>query len=259
MIRVLSWLSVVLLGGWCLTASADRISDIDPVKPGEIRLRPTFVSCGVCWGEAIDGLALEYRKAGSSGTWLRETKFCKFVETGDSRGSVFDLEEDTEYELRVVKVEGQGAEVRKTTSFRTWKSDVPIAETRVIDPKIATNFPIQIVACGRPDGWIRYTIPQGTAITNISPANTIHVCAATNVILENIVIYGGGNRRDRNSGCSIFVTNSVAVRFRNCDISNFGRVGTPRFEDTGRRHVTGLPTSGYGISGDAGIRIPLMP
>ena len=241
-----------LLLGLCAFAET-RVEKIDPVAEGELRLRPTFVSCGVTYGSSCPDLGIRYRKANSGEAWHTETRFPAFPEVANCRGSLLDLEEDTAYELQIVNL-STSQPLNPSTSFRTWKTDVPIAETRVIDPN-TRDFPIVISAQGSPTGWIRYTLPEGTAITNISPAETLVVAGAKNVIVDGVTIHGGGNRPDRSSGHAVVVTNSVGVRFLNCDISNWGRVGTPRFEDTGRRHVTGLPTQGYGISGDAGIRI----
>ena len=114
--------------------AARRKAIIAPVAEGVLRVRPTFAACGVCYGsaKAVPGLALEWRKIDTPGgprccaaaipssTWQRLREFPHFDETGDYRGSILRLEEDTAYEVRVVA----DGTVRAQTSFRTWASEV---------------------------------------------------------------------------------------------------------------------------------------
>ena len=93
--------------------SAKRLALIAPVKDGELRLRPTFTSCGVCWGakEEQPGLRLEWRTRGSS-AWSVVREFPRFAESGDYRASILNLAEDTDYEVRVASAEGAARDNR---------------------------------------------------------------------------------------------------------------------------------------------------
>ena len=197
---------------------AARVRAIDPVKAGELRLRPTFCSVGVCFGSAaeIPGVKLEFREAG--GTWRAARTPPYFAETGDYRGSIFDLDEDTDYEVRIAG---------KTGTFRTWKSDVPVARTVVVDPAQAT-FPIVIDAKGSETGWIRYTLAKGTKLVNPTKESLFRVKGARYVLLDDMTLEGGPARR------VIDVEDSSFVRIRNCDISKWGRAGRQNFDDKGR-------------------------
>ena len=82
---------------------AERVAIIAPVAPGVLRARPTFNSCGVCFGsvQAVEGLALEYQTKGDR-QWKVCREFPHFDESGDYRGSLMRLREDTDYVCRIV-------------------------------------------------------------------------------------------------------------------------------------------------------------
>ncbi len=221
-----------------------RRKAIAPVDAGELRLRPTFSSCGVAWGSPKDvpGLRLECR-ALPSGEWKAAPRFPYYEETKDFRGSILDLAEDSDYEVRL------SADGRKlaTGRFRTWRSDVPVARTVLVDPS-AAKFPIVVADKGGPDGWIRYTLPPGATLVNDTAAQTFSVEGAAFVLLDDMRIVGGKGRH------VVKISSSRAVRVRNCDISGWGRVGEPRYDRLGRRHERGKD-NGYGINFDGAIHI----
>ena len=77
-----------------------RMSLIQPVKAGELRLVPTYTSCSVCWGSApVEGLAHEYRAAGAE--WKKGETPIHFLDAANYRGSILCLAEDTDYEMRL--------------------------------------------------------------------------------------------------------------------------------------------------------------
>ena len=210
-----------------------------------LRVRPTFAACGVCYGAAKDvpGLALEWRRLGA-GSWQTLREFPHFDETGDYRGSILRLEEDTEYELRIVA----DGNVRAQTSFRTWASEVPVARTVWLDER--TTFPVKVSDRGKPDGWVRYAAKPGVVLDNRTEQELcFQVEGAAYVLFDNLTIRGSGARH------VMTVENSACVRVRNCDIARWGRVGTPRFDMLGRRHEVGKPARGYGINMDGAIKI----
>ena len=205
-------------GAYSSTPQADRVRIIAPVAEGELRCRPTFCSCGVCFGAAkpVEGLKLEYRAKG--GEWLTEERFPYFEETHDYRGSIMRLAENEEYEVRVGD---------KTATFRTWTSEPKIAKTVTLNPN-ANNFPYKITAKGRPDAWVLYTCKPGTVFENRNETIDFDFSGAEYVIFEGFTIRGGTSRH------AIVLTNSKAVRIRNCDISHWGRPSALRFDSLGR-------------------------
>lgn len=186
-------------------------------------LHPTFVSCGVeCDAEPGAAFVAEFR-AQSESTWCPLTDFVYFDETKSWRGSLLGLAEDTPYELRV-KVGGAEPE---TQSFRTWRSDVPVAKMVTLDPQ-TTVFPIRIDAQGTEDGWIRYTLPPGTKLVNTTTNDTIAVAGARYVLLDDMTLEGGTGR------FAVTVRDSQYVRVRNCDVSRWGRNGPVAYDRKGR-------------------------
>ena len=236
----------------------ERIKTTAPVAEGVLRARPTFNSCGICFGakKAVAGLTLQYReKAQEPGFWAKlfgakapawttVKDIPHFDETGDYRGSILGLKEDTEYEVRVCQSES----ALKTADFRTWASEVPIAKTIMLDEK--TAFPVKVSDKGTAAGWIRYTTRPGLVLDNrTKDALTFLVEGAEYVLFDDMTIKGSGAKY-------VFsLVGSREVRIRNCDISGWGRVGTPRFDMYGRHHETDKPPKGYGINFDGAIDI----
>ena len=99
---------------------ATRLQLIKPAAEGELVLSPTFVCCGLEFGAsmAIDGLKVEYRRKGDCKAWraISGEDFVYLPRTRDYRVSLRDLNEDTDYEVRLVDVSGR---VVKTLKFRT--------------------------------------------------------------------------------------------------------------------------------------------
>ena len=140
----------------------------------QVRLeKPTFHCVGVrCFvtGDENGNAAvkLEYRKRGSA-AWKRaldlfgvETEYVKGVNIpAGSRlfaGSVFDLEEDTAYDLRLTLKDADGGQATKTIAAKTWK-----------EPQIPKN------------GRLRYVVPGngGGAGTKANPFKGIAAADAT--------------------------------------------------------------------------------
>lgn len=194
----------------------------------KVSLRPTFNSCSVELDESepVPGLRIEYRKCGDI-RWTAVDPLPCYEGQPGYRGSIFRLKEDTGYECRVVT----GSVQHSLTRFRTWKSDVPVARTVVLDPD-KISFPVRIDAKGSPKGWIRYTVPQGTVLENRSDFPTFIIEDAGFVLLDDIVMKGP-NIHDG----AVNVRNSESVRIRNCEISDWGRVGTMRFDLKGKPAV----------------------
>ena len=208
----------------------ERRQLIEPVAAGVLRVEPLFRTAGVTAGFPREPkVHFEYRKAatglfGSAGEWTRPTVDpVHFPEQDNWRGMLFDLEEDTEYEMRVVgRREGapETEAVVATAKFRTWASEVPIAETVYLDEN--TKFPIVISGKGRPDGWIRYTTKPGVTLVNSNEEfytdyhGPVNVVGAEYVVLDDMKIVAGRCRR------AVILMYSHDVRVRNCEITGFG-------------------------------------
>ena len=232
-------------GAVAAPSAEQRLRDIDAVKVGKLRLRPTFVCCGVSYGVGAErAVDFQYRKVGTAG-WKQAPKPPYFKETLDCRGSIFGLDEDSDYEVRVLV----DRIVAKEGRFRTWASEVPVAKTVVLDPK-KVRFPIRLRDRGTSEGWIRYTVKKGEVIDNPTGSACFIFEGARNVLLDDVVMRGCG------SSFSVIVTNSVQVRIRNCDISRWGRVGTPDYSRHGMRFNETLPpTREWGINFDGAVVI----
>ena len=190
-----------------------------------LSLRPTFNSCSVEMDaqNPIPGLRIEYRKRGDI-KWTGVEPLPYYKDQPGYRTSLLHLQENTTYECRVVVNGTQHG----LTRFRTWKSNVPVAKTVILDPA-KLSFPVKINAKGSPTGWIRYTVPKGTVLENRGKTVTFLIDGAQYVLLDDIVMKGP-NIHDG----AINVKNSEGVRIRNCEISDWGRVGTMRFDLKGK-------------------------
>lgn len=169
-------------------------------------IHPSFHSCSVEVPDSLQGCRLEYREAGKK--WISVESFY---------GNLFGLREDTKYELRLL----EGRKVLATDSFRTWKTNVPVAQTIEIDPRDFTA-PYLISAKGTPSGWIRYVVKGNGVLKNESPVSTFEVSGAEYVLLDGMELTGVPGQRN-----VITIRDSKAVRVRGCDISGWGRTGTP--------------------------------
>lgn len=191
---------------------------------GELALKPTFVSCGVSYGtkEALPEAALAWRKRG--GTWrsLTGVHFPFFRRNAAYRASLVDLEENADYEVRILS---QG-KVLAAATFRTWSSAVTVAKTVTLGK--ATRFPVRIADKGTPGGWIRYVPEPGFELDYRDDASPAFVLdGAEHVILDGFTVRGSGARS------IITLSDTRAVRILNCDLSRWGRTGMPKFDDSG--------------------------
>ena len=193
-------------------------------KTGELKLESTYECISVAFGageELKNGVKLEYRAAGAK-KWEAASPDPEFFRPGANyRGSILDLKEDTEYEVRVLA----GGKEKATGKVRTWKTDVKVAKTVSVDVE-GVKFPIRIDGKGKPDGWIRYVPKGGKEIENESWRTTLEVKGAEYVILEGFRIKGGPGKP------TVRVGDAKGVRFRNCEIRGFGPAGRPKWGGT---------------------------
>ena len=193
--------------------------------------RPTFNSCSVemnCNAE-IPGLTLEYRKAGTHG-WNKVDILPYFISQPGYRTSITRLEEDTAYDVRFCR---DGREICRSRFF-TWRSDVPIVKTIVVDPDDVKSFPIKLQESGTPKGWVKYTAPKGKVFFNQSKEPTFRIEDASYVILEGMEFKG-----PQNHDGTVYVKNSTGVRILNCEMYDFGRIAPHLYDNWGRPTLNG--------------------
>ena len=202
-------------------SSEDRRKLIDPVDEGDLRLRPTFTSCSVAFGyNEYPGVRFQYCRHGTD-KWQDFRTPPNYKETREYRGSLVNLEEDTEYDVRVVlrdRVTRHNLTIGEGT-FRTWKTDVPIARTVEIDPA-TVKFPIVVKDKGTPDGWIRYTTKGGAPLVGSGFGHTFVVTDAAYVVFDDMDISGC------NGGHVFDLSYSHAIRLRNLNIHDWSEYGT---------------------------------
>ncbi len=203
-------------------------------------LVPLFNACSYYFASPLrTDLGVQFRRVGTE-TWRRAFPPVYVAEDGMYRGSVVRLDEDTPYELRVV--DGSGA-VLAQDGFRTWRSEVPIAETIVLD-ETSFSGSLRITRFGTADGWIRYIAKDGFILRNQRTGPLLELYNAKYVILDGLTLRGGLKE-------AITVKRCEYVRIRNCDIAGWGRIGTQRFDLNGMYYTAG----GEAINWDTGILI----
>ncbi|MBQ6010327.1 MAG: hypothetical protein IJL17_17475, partial [Kiritimatiellae bacterium] len=218
-------------------------------KDGELLLEPTYCCCSVEFGAAqpIEGLALEYRKVGGGrgapalpGKWSRVAarEWHHYPLSRTYRASIRDIEEDTAYEVRLTAC----GQVLKSATFRTWKSEMPVART--LELSAGGALPIVISERGTADGWVRFTAPHALDFGE-SEKDAVSLEGAEYVVFDGLRIRGTRGRH-------VFrMKNCRYVRFINCDFSRWGRVGKPRFDQFGRNFMPDMDRKSYGINYDS--------
>ena len=202
-------------------AETKAVRPVAEVRPG-FELVPLFVSCGYCWTAPKQGAVdVFFRKKGAE--WLKGEAPVRVEEDNMYRGSVVGLDENSDYELKLVDA---GGKTLITGAFRTWNSQVPVAKTVVLN---ADNFRgnLKIVDQGRADGWIRYVAAPGFVLKNDGKTALLELRGAKYVLLEGLKLQGGERNAMVIDGCS-------QVRVGNCEISGWGRVGVQRFDRDGK-------------------------
>lgn len=200
---------------------------------------PLFNACSVYFSSPrLDDLQMRFRPKG--GDWQRAFPPAYFAEDKMYRGSIVNLAEGTTYELELSKGSG---EVLTRTEFTTWRSEVPIARTVVLDEKSFTGH-LTITESGSPDGWIRYTAQAGFVLRNDRQGPLIELRRAKYIVLDGLVLRGG--LQD-----AIVVEKCEQVRISNCDIAGWGRIGKQRFDLDGKFYTE----AGEAINWDTAIRL----
>ena len=115
----------------CRGASSAPPDDLLPLAPGGIEVVPSFAAGSYYFrppSEAARSFVVEFRRTGTA-EWRRGFDPVSDLPAGIWKGSVFDLAEDTAWQMRVRAADG--AEMIPAVDFKTWSSQPPIA--RVVD------------------------------------------------------------------------------------------------------------------------------
>lgn len=180
---------------------------------------PGFAGCSFYYPAAsADVIEVSFRKAGKgefkpvlTPSYNRREKLW--------RGSIVNLAENTEYEVKI----SSGGNVVAEGKFITKGALPKIAKTIVLNEK---NFKgtLKITARGKADGWIRYTCAPGFVLKNDRTKPLIVLNKAKYVILDKLVLDGGGHEALNVDYCS-------NIRITNCDISGWGRTNVKQYFD----------------------------
>lgn len=199
---------------------------------------PHFNTCSVYFtSPLVDSLQMRYRVRG--GPWLAAYPPSFFPDEQMYRGSIVNLMEDTEYQLELIDKDGK---TLAEGDFTTWKSDVPVAKTIVLDEN-SFDGRLVIRESGSPEGWIRYTAKEGFVLENDRQGPMIELQGAKYILIDGLTMRGGLQS-------VIVVDRCEQVRIANCDISGWGRVGIPRYDLDGKFYL-----GERAINWDAAIRI----
>ena len=218
-----------------------------PFADNEIKTVSTFNSCSYYFRPTEAVSLVQYRRVGASVWHFAHSTVCDQPE-GIHKGSLFRLTEDAEYQIRIIPEsdflenydydetrDNDGSIIPPLalplaqTTFRTWRSDPPIAKTIDLSSLPDTGRDgIVITEQGTFDGWIKYTAPADWIVRRTFRDNdrqeaVIVLNGAKYIILENLTVEGGHRH-------SIHVNNCEFVRILNCDLSGWGRTGEQRFD-----------------------------
>ncbi len=217
---------------------ADRQAQGNPkLQVAPFEMVPLFNSCSYYFVSPVHaGLAVRFRRRGEA--WQQAFAPVYVPEDRMYRGSLVHLTEDTPYELRVT--DGTGGTLAQG-EFRTWRTEVPIAETIVLDESNYQGH-LKITRSGTPTGWLRYTAKDGFVLRNDRQGPLLELAKVKYVILDGLTLRGGLKN-------AVTIKQCEQVRVLNCDIAGWGRIGTQRFDLNGMYYTA----AGEAINWDTGI------
>ena len=172
----------------------------------------------------IKDIRVVYRKL-PAGKWIEAYKPVRDNADGNYRGSIVNLEENSDYILRVLDKDT----AVYSKYFRTWNSRKAIGRTIVLDKN---NFKNELskIQSGKHYAWVRYTCAPGFVMTNDGKTPLISADRIKYVIFDGLTMKGG----NRNA---VVLSNSSNVIFRNCNISGWGRTGVQRIDLDGKYYA----------------------
>jgi len=219
----------------------DAAAPVAPTPP--LEAVPTFECCSYYLAHDNTSASCEvmFREKGTE-PWKKAYSPVYDAELKQFRGSIVSLKENTAYELRAEVAADGKPRLEFSSTFTTWNSHPPLAETINI-ADLYKGGALTIEKKGKPDGWIRILGDGKTVLDAAKDAPaTLTLKECSHVILENLVVRGGAlNGIDLQSCSFVFVLN--------CDISGYGRTGTQK--EDGIYYTE----AGAKINWDSGIKI----
>lgn len=195
-----------------------------PPSAQSLRLIPGYQNCSV----ELSGLeaansktfqsSMRFRPAGEK-AWQSAPIPVYLPDEKNARASLLKLRENTRYEVEIT-ADDAGTARTWHEEFTTLDADLPVARTIELGPE---NFSGQLVIreSGTPQGYIRYTAKPGFVLQGAPGIRSvITVEDAAYILLDGLTIRGGTR-----FGLNLVHAENVAVR--NCDIADFGELGTP--------------------------------
>ena len=188
---------------------------------------PGFAGCSYYFPAATsDKITVEFRQEGKGDYQLALDPSYNHREKL-WRGSIVNLEENTNYEIRI----SADGKTLASGKFLTLGKAPRIAKTIVLDEK-NFNGTLTINAKGKPDGWIRYTCAPGFVLKNDRKQPLITLHKAKYIILDKLVLQGGNHNALVANYCS-------NIRITNCDISGWGELEAKQdFDRDGKFYYT---------------------
>lgn len=166
-------------------------------------------------------VGVRYRKKGEE-QWMEGMDLVADRNVREFRGSLLNLEENTEYEVMIFVHGAQDELQQLTMTTRTWSASEPVAEVRELPAGTLTEPLVIRDVRGNADGWILYRpAADSETIIDVRGTNSRHAvvmdgCAY--VILEGLTVRGG----DRHG---FHITDSHDIRIRRNDISKWSLEG----------------------------------
>ncbi len=216
--------------------AAIKASHKPPKDRKPFELVPLFNTCSYYYvTKQLKDINIYWRSKG--GEWQKALAPVWISEEQMYRGSIVNLQENTEYDFKIVS----GGKNLKTAMFKTWNSEVPVGKTIVLNEK---NFKgnLVITAKGTPKSWIKYVAAPGFVLKNDGQKPLIELDKAEYILLEGLTLKGGASD-------AIVIENCRDIRVVNCDLSGWGIIGKQRFDKDGKFYMK----SGRAINNDAGI------
>ena len=169
----------------------------------------------------VKNISVMYRKL-PAGIWQKAYTPIRDNEDGNYRGSIVNLDEGSDYVLKVY----DGKNLCYSKYFRTRHDRRAIGKTIILNKN---NFKDQLskIVSGKPYAWVRYVAEPGFVLTNDGKAPLIHADRIEYVIFDGLTLKGG----DRNA---FILSNSDNVVITNCNISGWGRTGVQRLDLDGK-------------------------
>lgn len=192
---------------------------------GELLLVPTFenMSYYIDHKDENSTCKIRYRALGTE-TWREAYKPVYDSVSGQFRGSIVFLSEDTEYEVQaeISDISGKVISVKSAQS-RTWTSNPPIAQTIKLSEIYSGSGPLLLQDIrGSEEGWIKIIGDSDMDTINATKNQNNEAVLIANcsyLIFEKVTVRGGARH------CINVNGGSENIRIINCDIAEWGPEG----------------------------------